>query len=1057
MRLLLCLLLAALPVAAQFSSAIQGTVTDATQATVPDATITVTNTATGVVRSVTTSAEGFYRISNLGPGTYNVKVEKAGFSGVQREGVALAITDISRVDFTLSVGAVAEQVQVVASAPLVETEQGRVSGRIDRSQLAEMPLNGRNIMNLIGLQPGINGRGISSGLGAAGGGSDSFAGENGPQVHASGQRWESNNYTVDDTSTNGLARNGTTSLTPNAESVEEIRITANNFSAVEGRNPGAQVQVTTKAGTNIFHGTASFYHQNNALASRNVFEAKVPVVRKNQFGYSIGGPIIKNRTFFFHTYEGLRQSGARAQTYSVETPEFRDFVLSTRPNSIAAKLLREFAPAASPTKNFIDRGSPLPGVTRIGPADGVLDIGSVDYVNNSFRNGGQQSIRLDHELRPGVDKIYGSFFRTNVVTQVGGVRPAFDRPTDEWTYFGNINYTHIFSANKINEFRVGLIQLNGRPRERPFQEIPQITVTSLSGFGGGQYPAGWWQTSYHYKDIFSWIRSTHTVKVGGEIRRMRSGAQNTANYIPSYSFNDILDFADDEALQQTRQVDPTTGIPVTSFGTGENTEWAVFINDDWKVNRKLTLNLGLRYDRYGSQTDRTAPLRNLQFGPGATYIERLATAKLDYVDELFPTDMLNFAPRLGFAWDPFGRGKMTVRGGYGIAYDRVANGGQNAFGRATVSLGQNFGTAFTYSLGDPAKPFLGYPVEPAAQRGLDSRGGIIGTRISVNSSDPGNVTPYVQNWFVGIQREIARNTTVEANYIGAVGHHLHNQVDVNRFNGDMLDGRFDGINPSFSNIIMRQNTSNSTYHGGTLTLRRAFSAGYNLQAAYTFGKAIDDTDQSFDFAAWQNAYNRAGEKGLAGFNAPHKLTIVGLWEVPLFRTASGWKRRVLSGWQLSGFAILQAGTPNTVTNFGSFPRGDYNADNTAQQDRPNAPAPGLKMSGWSRQDYLTGIFKVSDFTAPAPGTDGNLGRNTIPGPGFAQTDLSLAKTFTLTERVSALLRVDAFNAFNRVNLGNPATGNAQTTVTLDLANPAFGKSTTAFTPRVYQLGLKIQF
>jgi len=314
----------------------------------------------------------------------------------------------------------------------------------------------------------------------------------------------------------------------------------------------------------------------------------------------------------------------------------------------------------------------------------------------------------------------------------------------------------------------------------------------------------------------------------------------------------------------------------------------------------------------------------------------------------------------------------------------------------------------------------------------------------------------VQNWFFGIQREIARNTVVEVNYIGSVGHHLSNQVDVNRYNGDLLDGRFDGFNPSFSSITMRQTTSNSTYHGGTATVRRAFSRGFSLQVAYTFGKAIDDTDQTFDFAAWQNAYNRQGEKGLAGFNAPRKLSIVGLWELPFFKK-QGWAYRLLGGWQLSGFAILQAGTPNTVTIFGSFPRGDYNADNTAAQDRPNAPAPGVKTSGWSRQDYLQGIFKVSDFTAPTLGTDGNLGRNTIPGPGYAQTDLSLAKKFVITEQVSALLRLDSFNAFNRVNLGNPATGNAQTTVALDLANPAFGKSTSAFTPRVYQLGLKIQF
>ena len=268
-RLLLGLFVLTTPLSAQFSSAIQGTVTDESQATVPDATVTAANSATGVARRVSTSSDGFYRISNLGTGIYSVKVEKSGFSVPQRD-VVLAIADISRADFTLSVGAIAEQVQVEASVPLIETEQGRVSGRIDRSQLREMPLNGRNIMNLIGLQPGINGRGISLGLGAAGGGSDSFAGENGPQVHASGQRWEANNYTVDDTSTNGMARNGTTSLTPNAESVEEIRITANNFSAVEGRNPGAQVQVTTRAGANVFHGTAWFVVEQRARLAQRI-------------------------------------------------------------------------------------------------------------------------------------------------------------------------------------------------------------------------------------------------------------------------------------------------------------------------------------------------------------------------------------------------------------------------------------------------------------------------------------------------------------------------------------------------------------------------------------------------------------------------------------------------------------------------------------------------------------------------------------------------------------------------------------------------------------------
>ena len=258
----------------------------------------------------------------------------------------------------------AESVTVESRAPLVETEQGRVSGRVDRTLLQEMPLNGRNLYNLIALQPGVTGRGFSASISGGGGADDSFAGESAPRINASGQRDEANNFTVDDTSTNGVARGGITNLTPNTESVEEVRVVANNFSAVDGRNPGAQIQVITKAGTNEFRGSGSYYFTGNKLSAKNVFETSVPEFSKNQFGYSLGGPIARNRLFFFTSYEGLRQTGARGSTFTVETPEFRNFVLQTRPNSIAAQLLRDFAPAVDPTSNFRDLGSPGAGRER---------------------------------------------------------------------------------------------------------------------------------------------------------------------------------------------------------------------------------------------------------------------------------------------------------------------------------------------------------------------------------------------------------------------------------------------------------------------------------------------------------------------------------------------------------------------------------------------------------------------------------------------------------------------------------------------------------------------
>ena len=328
---LLLLLLAPRPASAQFSGVIQGTITDGQKAVVVDAVVMVTNIQSGVTRESVTTSDGVFRILSLGPGAYRVEVIKPGFLNALRESVNVGISDTVRLDFTLEVSGVQESVTVTTTAPLVETEQGRVSGRVDRLQLQEMPLSGRNLYNLIALQPGVTGKGVSASISGGGGADDSFAGESAPRINASGQRDEANNYTVDQTSTNGVARGGITNLTPNTESVEEVRVVSNNFSAVDGRSPGAQIQVITKAGTNQFRGSGSYYYQGDQLSAKNVFESSVPEFDKNQFGYSLGGPIVKNQLFFFTSYEGLRQSGVRGSTFTVETPAFRNFIQSTRP------------------------------------------------------------------------------------------------------------------------------------------------------------------------------------------------------------------------------------------------------------------------------------------------------------------------------------------------------------------------------------------------------------------------------------------------------------------------------------------------------------------------------------------------------------------------------------------------------------------------------------------------------------------------------------------------------------------------------------------------------
>jgi hypothetical protein len=1042
---------AVFPAMAQFSGSIQGIVTDRSGGVVPDAQIRVIQANTGVVRQTPSNAEGFYRALNLAPGAYRVEVEKAGFRLTTRDGIVVGVSDTVRIDFSLEVGTMAERVTVSEQAPLVETEQGRVSGRIDTVQLKDLPLNGRNLYNLIALQPGVVGRGLSQALGAGGSGNDSFSGEAAPLVYASGQRSEANSFTLDDTSVNSAARGGITNLTPNADSVSEVRVVANNFSAVDGRNSGAQVQVISKSGGNQFHGGVSYFFTNNTLGSRNVFESGLPVYRRNQFGYNVGGPIVKNRTFFFHSYEGLRSSGTRSRGFTIETPEFRDLVLRTRPNTIAARILRDFQPAVNPTTQLRDLGSPRAGVNVIGPNDGIPDIGTAQFVPRAFRDGNQFSARIDHELRPGKDRLYGNFYRTTSSSLNGGIRPAFDRPTDEFTHFASLNHTHVFGAEKINELRGGVMRLVGLPAAHPSPGVPQINIAPIIGFSSNFFPSGWFQTNWHFKDVFSWTRAAHTFKMGGEVRRVWTNSRNTSNFIPTYTFSNVLDFADDEPLQMVRKVDPRTGDPATNVIGFRTWEFALFLQDDWKVSRNFSVNLGLRYENYTTIREVNGILRNVVFASGGNYSERLAGAKVDIVDQFFPPDNRAFAPRLGFAWNPDGKAKMAIRGGYGIAYDRlfhtpVLNVRDNPPLRADATVGTLFGTSVLYTLGDVSKPFLGYPVDPAFRRGLDPRNGIAGARVAVRTVDPNLRTSYVHNWFFGLQRDLGAGWAAEVNYLGSAGHKLYNVTNVNRYRGDLLDGRIDAFNPSFSTMDMIESSSNSIHHGGTFVLRRAFRSGFSMQTAYTFGKTITDADDLVTTTQYLDVSNRRLDRAVAGFDVPQKLAVMGIWDLPFLGNRQGMAARLLGGWQLSGFLILQKGTPLTVVTNAPWPRGDFNGDGNAN-DRPHAPA-NARFGGWRRLNYQTGLLNAADFPSPDRGQNGNLGRGIFRGPGYAQTDLSLQKNVRFKESLRAQIRADAFNAFNRVNLANPV---------MDLNNPNFGRSLSTETPRSFQLGLRVEF
>jgi hypothetical protein len=1038
---------------AQFNCTIQGIVTDPSGAVIADAAVHVKNVETGLVRDVTTSSDGIYRVLSLGPGTYEAQVQATGFRPMSRTGIVVGITETARVDFSLQLGATAETVEVTSGTTEVETEKSAYSNVITPREIHDIPVNGSNVFAMLALQPGITGRAFTYAGGVDA--NASFGSHPSVNINASGGRADGNSFMVDGASVSGVADGGTVVIQPNPDSVEELRINSNTYSAEYGRNSGAQVEVITKGGTNQFHGGAFEEFQNNTLSSRNEFEARTSVFRRNQFGYNLGGPIKKNRLFFFTSYDGLRASGGRAVSATVETQALANYIEQKYPNTIAAKLFSQFAPVSYATYNLRDLGSPITSPSSLGPADGIMDIGSINYVPNTIRYGNQFSGRVDYDLRPSKDRLFVNYYNMHSEQLGGGARPAFDRPEDDFDELLSMNVTHIFSPTKINEFKFGLNRTAAGSVYPNHLEVPTITVSGITGFGlTGQFPAGWYQTEFTYKDALSWIHSSHSFKFGAEVRREWGNSHQTTTYVPNYTFNNVLNFALDQPATEVQLVDPRTGIPGTLVLGLRALDLGFFFNDDWKVTRNLTISYGVRYERFGTWTEVNNLLRNMVLGTGSSFTEQLSNASMQFVKQLYATPGKNFMPRFGFAWNPDGKGKTSVRGGYGIYFDRIystpiINIRSNPPYRALATSGYQYGTQVYYSLGNPSAPNLGFPIDPDWQLGLDAHNGIKGSRVGLlQIVDPNLSEPYTENWFLGVQRDLGHGIVLEATYLGSAGHHLLNTLDINRFNGDLLrGGQFHGYNQSFAAMPIAETTSNSIYNGGTVQARRAFKRGFSMQGAFTYGKAIDDADKFGGITPYVDVNNRRLDRALAGFDVPRRLSMAGIWALPFFRQPNRLSGKMLGGWQLSGTTILEKGTPLSVTSTATYPKGDWNADGTAN-DRPNAPATPLPTSGYERSAYLTGFLQASAFSAPASGTDGTLGRNTYRGPGFAQVDLSLSKNFAFTEHRFLQFRVNAYNAFNRVNLNNPV---------VDLNNSNFGRSTAQQTPRAVEGVLRFTF
>nr|HQU86369.1 TonB-dependent receptor [Pyrinomonadaceae bacterium] len=783
----------------------------------------------------------------------------------------------------------------------------------------------------------------------------------------------------------------------------------------------------------------------------------------------------KKKTFFFGSYEGSKNALARAYSFQVETPELRAFVAQTRPNSIANRLFQNYA---APTPNRVGNGYQNQANLTINnvviPATGTANVNLRDYIRFD-----QYLARIDHSFNGDKDKISGRWIAEYQRDQGGtssaaatngkavrGERGFFDGA------FGNFNFGYTRTWTKaVNDLRfsAGFVNAN---RGNDDAVVPEITITGITAPFGDIFNGRTKLRTYEIRNTFSLVKGGHTIRFGGEGRRIFKGLSIGPATAGSYTFTSLLSFINDQPFRQTLTVDPNTGKPTGFPRFFRIIEAGVFAQDDWKFNERLNLNLGIRWDYLGDAKEREGLLSSIILGQGNNFRERIASASVGHVERLYKPELKNFSPRLGFAFDPFGDGKSSIRAGFSLAYQ--PHHGQSIAGARALppdavqivaqpnptNPSQGFGTVILYG--------IPVPFNAEFARGLNQFGGINplpGQRAPRPTGfvvNPTIKTQYSESFFLNVQRQLFDGWIFEAGYNGTIGVNLERIDDINRFRGDLLDGVEDRINPNFGTLLFVTNGVNSSYHGGTLEIRRGFSKGFSLQANYRFSKWLDtssDTstgqfaDNSEPGKGAQNVDCLRCERARSLFDIPHRFSVAGVWQPMFWKDQKGWTASLLKDWQISGIFTAQSGRPFSVWNgAASSAGGDYNRDGGGGAvgggfyDRPNAPT-NIRTS-FNNQDFINGLFVRGDFPTPTAGTDGNLGRNTFRGPRYLSLDMSVSRKFLFTETKCLIVKLEAFNALNTVNLYLP---NAD----LSLAN--FGKSTQAFEPRTMQASVKFMF
>jgi len=1067
-------------VEAQTGGTIAGVVQDESAAAIPGATVTITNVNTGIIRTTVSDAGGRYRVAALIPGSYEIQVELQGFQTAVRKGLTLNVGSEIDIPMTLNAGTVEEKIEVTAAAPMVQTANASLGAVVEGDTVRDLPLNGRSFDQLISLQSSSPTYRPQAGNGTIG-----FA-----TAFTINGAWQTmNTYLMDGVeqvggALMGTAPGGVLGKNMGVDAVQEFKVLTGSYSAEYGKRAGAVVNVATRSGTNELHGSGYEFHRDSVFDALNYFDTARTPFRRNQFGATLGGPIRKNRTFFFGNYEGLRDlsNPSLVGVYADENARAGFLpcaAVTPAPAVCPANGLFNVGVATSVVP-FLAEMSPIPNGKNFGDGTGEYRVAKEQIGNQNFG-----LTRVDHQL-VGNQFLMGRFntSRSNSVTPNASPKNTV-RSSTEYSTVGEHKW--VVSSTLLNTFRVAYTHAfsvedqipsgaSADPALRFFPEAPYagaITFTTAATAAGGATGAGlplsslgvgpggcclgpkaggrhYGGNQWEFSDQVFLQRGAHAYTIGGVLQKIRHDVNFTTAQIGAFAFPTLQRFL--QGLPSTfTGMNPSAPCAITSVGGCANADksykdlfFDTYIQDDYKVSRTLTLNLGVRYELLTVPYEINGRIANWQPETVNGFVRVASTPTLG--NPMFKGSHDLVAPRIGAAWDVFGNGKTALRAGWGIFFDELETMHQEQLGASppfsTIQILQNppFPLAFS---GGTASTAL-----PAAQ-GVDP-----------NLKVP---TRYQQN--VSIQQAIGSNMSINVGYVGAHISHLSQPLDANSAIPQILPDGSPGCslspcyfipagaparNPAVAPTSIVFSTGVSDYNAAQIdwVLR---SGGVHSTVSLTLARNTD-TVSNLDTAlaasgvySPQNSELPETDRGLSAFNVGRNLVANFTYALPFDGALTG-------GWTVGALATFSDGVPKTI--FTGFNRAGDRAKSTASRPNLAAGASVNPRRSGSLADRVNQYFDPSAFVLPPPGFYGNVARNTLIGPGYQDVDLTLEKAVSVGGSRRALLRFEAFNLFNRVNLGQP---NTNVFTAAGTVSPSAGRITTALPARQLQFGIKFLF